>query len=185
MAATKLMRPHLLLNNAFRCMVGEPYLTATLHSNKIYVCCIGRAVFASCPRELMGCTENETLCVPADGGSVSFDATVTHIHGGSCGFLQNIDLIKLRKLNETTEQFKPLFICKSEYNWQCMPSSTRSRESLNLNLTRGSTGFEFTLTLFNVTTDNVGMYKVIVEKSRPSSGGTEYLKKIFHLFVGK
>ena len=146
----------------------------------MFVAYIGRAVFASCPHELERCTENETLSVPANGGSAIFNATVIHIHGGSCGFLQNITLVKLKKINETTRK---LLTCRSNKNWNCW--SIGFRGNLDPTLSRGRSGFEFIVTLFNVTTDDLGTYEVIVEKSHPSSGGTEYLKKIFHLNVGK
>ena len=139
-------------------------------------------MFASCPHELERCTENETISVPADGGSVSFNASVTYIRGGNCGYLQNIKFVKLRKLNKTTGIFKSLFICKSINNWQCSPIEIID---LNSTLSRGRSGFEFIVTLFDVTTDDVGMYKVIVEKSHPQTAATEQLTKVFHLVVGK
>ena len=134
-------------------------------------------MFASCPQEFKGCTENETISVPADGGSVSFNATVTHIHGGNCGYLQNIEFVKLRKLNETTRTFELLFICKFMDGGPCRPIN------FNLNLSRERSGFEFILTLFNVMADSIGTYEVIVEKKHPRDDSIEKLCKT--LLVGK
>ena len=158
--------------------------TSQCNNVNMFVAYIGRAVFASCPHELERCTENETLSVPANGGSAIFNATVTYIRGGNCSYLQNIKFVKLRKkLNETTGQFEPLFICKFIDSGYCGPIG--SGENLKLNFSRGRSGFEYIVTLFNVTDDNIGIYEVIVEKSHPSSGGVEHLTKIFHLYVGK
>ena len=55
-------------------------------------------MFASCPHELSSCTEmvhqNATV---GGGGNVSFNATVIHTSGGSCGFVQEITRVTLKK----------------------------------------------------------------------------------------
>ena len=150
-----------------------------LLSHNYNVCCIGKAVFASCPHELT-CTENETLTLPANGGSVSFNATVIHIGGGSCGYQQNISFVKLIKINETTgERSKILYVCNYGTD-SCRPIG-----GSNVNLTKGRSGFEFIFILSNVMADDIGTYVVIVEKQDPQDGGFNVeLNKTFHL-VGK
>ena len=143
-----------------------------------YVCCIGKAVFASCPHELK-CTKNESLTLPANGGSVRFNATVTYIPGGSCGYLQNLTLIKLKKINKTTGK-KIKLMCTYRFN----EGSCRPNEENSVTLSRGSSGFEFVLTLFNVSADSIGTYEVIVETEHPGAGDKIYLTKRYHV-VGK
>ena len=147
------------------------------HNNN--VCCTGKAVFASCPHELT-CTENETLALPANGRSVSFNATVIHIGGGSCGYQQNIPIVKLIKINETTgERSKILYVCNNE------TGSCRPIGGSNVNLTKGRSGFEFIFILSNVMADDIGTYVVIMEKQDPQTGASvRKLNKAFHL-VGK
>ena len=136
-------------------------------------------MFASCPHELT-CTENETLTLSANGGSVSFNATVIHIGGGTCGYQQNISLVKLIKIYETTgERSKNLYICNDGTGY-CDPIG-----GSNVNLTKGRSGFEFIFILSNVTADNIGTYVVIMEKRDPQTGAAfRKLNKTFHL-VGK
>ena len=130
---------------------------------------IGRAAFAS--------EENETLALPANGGgSVSFNATVIYTSGGGCNYRQNLTLIKLRK--RTGDIVKNTYVCNFR-NGSCHPNIQKS-----VNLSRGDSGFEFVLTLFNLTTDGIGTYEVIVESSHPGSGSNLQLTKRFHL-VGK
>ena len=137
-------------------------------------------MFASCPHELT-CTENETLALPANSRSVSFNATVIHIGGGSCGYQQTISFVKLIKINETTgERSKILHVCNFGTSGYCDPI-----HGSNVNLTKGRSGFEFIFTLSNVTADDIGTYVVIVEKRDPHSGAFSIkLNKTFHL-VGK
>ena len=130
---------------------------------------IGRAAFAS--------EETETLALPANGGSVSFNATVIYTSGGSCNYRQNLRLIRLRKINERTLSS----VCTCKFNRG--PSSCHPNET-TVNLSRGHSGSEFVLTLFNLTTDSRGTYEVSVESSHPGSGSILQLIKRFHL-VGK
>lgn len=96
--------------------------------------------------------------------------------GGICNYRQNLTLIKLRKINETTK--KVLINC----NFNDQPCYIADETSVNLS--RGDSGFEFGLTLFNVTADSIGTYEVIVESLHPGSGNHLTLIKEFHL-VGK
>ena len=143
------------------------------------VCCIGKAVFASCPNGFT-CTKNETLTLPANGRSVRFNATVIHVNGGSCGYLQDISLIKLRKINKTTgERIKYMYICRLDEG-TCHPNEENS-----VTLSKGSSGFEFVLTLFNVSANSIGTYEVIVETGHPGTGlNIVQLTKRYHV-VGK
>ena len=136
-------------------------------------------MFASCPHELT-CTENETLALPANSRSVSFNATVIHIGGGSCGYQQTISFVKLIKINETTgECSKILYVCNNGTGHYGPIGGS------NVNLTKGHSGFEFIFILSNVTADDIGTYVVIVEKRDPQSGAFSIkLNKTFHL-VGK
>ena len=136
-------------------------------------------MFASCPHELT-CTENETLTLPANSGSVSFNATVIHIGGGSCGYQQNISLVKLIKINETTgERSKILYVCNYGTSYYGPIGGS------NVNLTKGRSGFEFIFILSNVTADDIGTYVVIVDKLDPQTKAFNVkLNKTFHL-VGK
>ena len=136
-----------------------------------YVCCIGKAVFASCPHEST-CTENETLILPANGGSVSFNATVIHINGGNCGYQQNISFIKLKK------EKKVIYL----YRFNIGHCDPKYKE--NVGFSRGNSGLEFMLTIFNVTADSIGTYEVIVETLHPSTNAVKQLTKMYHV-VGK
>ena len=96
--------------------------------------------------------------------------------GGSCNYRQNLKLIKLKKINESTED-RLMYTCKFEN--PCI-----SNEETAVNLSRGHLGSEFVLTLFNVTANSIGTYEVIVESSHPGRGGIQEFTKSFHL-VGK
>ncbi len=125
---------------------------------------IGTAAFAS--------EETETLALPANGGSVSFNATVIYTSGGSCNYRQKLNWIKVRKINDSTRTCK--FNASSGSLLLCDPNM----ENL-VTLSIGHSQSEFILTLFNLTT---GIYEVIVDLSHPNNG--EYyppLRKKFHL----
>ena len=142
------------------------------YNTAYYVCCTGKAVFASCPHEST-CTENETLILPANGGNVSFNATVIHVNGGNCGFRQNILLIKLKKEAEL------IYVYRFDID-----NCTLRKE--NVSFSRGNSEFEFMLTIFNVTADSIGKYyEVIVETLHPGTNALHVpLTKIYHV-VGK
>ena len=144
-----------------------------------YIDYIGRAAFAS--------EENETLDVPTNGGgSVNFNATVIYSSGGSCNYQQTLILIRLRKINETTgETLNSIITCRfdGDCHWPCHQPSHLDKK-ISANLSRGDSGSEFGLTLFNITADSVGTYEVIVESSHPGKGDNLNLVKKFHL-VGK
>ena len=135
----------------------------------------GRAVFASCPHELT-CSESETLTLPASGGNVSFNATVIYTDGGSCGYLQMVSFIELRKTNEIAGTSTILYFC----DFEAGPCSLRIGTVI---FSRGSSRLEFILTLFNVTTNSIGTYEVIVGTSHPGYSFHEQIRKKF--LVGK
>ena len=149
-----------------------PYICKTRLDHSIIIkYYIGAAAFAS--------EENETLVLPANGGSVSFNATVIYKPGGSCNYRQSLNLIKLKKINESKSEI--MYICRFDRG-----SCTLLNEKTSVNLSRGHSGSEFVLTLFNLTTDSIGTYEVFVDLSNPHTGGTSNfpLIKRFHL-VGK
>lgn len=170
------------ISYVFRCMVSPAHIAPyAIMMLVYYVCCIGKAVFASCPHE-SACTERDTLDLPANGGNVSFNATVIHTNSGSCGYQQDdISLVKLIKMNETTggRSKISLYLCKFGTDYCPGPNTER-----NVSLNKGHSGFEFVLTLFNITADDIGTYKVIVEWKHPGTGIHMKLTKMFHV-VGK
>ena len=123
-------------------------------------------MFASCPEM---CTE--TLTLPANGGSVSFNATVIYINGGSCGYQQDLSLVRLRR------ETKTIFLCKFNEDY------CRSFEE-NLSFTRGGSGFEFMLTLLNATADSIGRYEVVLERIHPRTNALSTQTVVYHI-VGK
>jgi hypothetical protein len=142
---------------------------AASYNAHIYTHYVGRAVFAS--------KENETLPLPANGGSVRFNATVIYISGGSCNYRQNLNWIKLKKINDS-EGMKFCIFNPSGGLLRCDPNNMESSVTLNI----GHSHSEFVLTLFNLTTDNIGTYEVIVDLSDPNDGGYyPELRKKFHL----
>ena len=96
-----------------------------------------------------------------------------HVNGGNCGYQQNISLIKLK--NKT----KVIYVYKFDEG-----DCTVCEE--NVNFSRGSSGFEFMLTIFNVTADSIGKYyEVIVETKHPGTDAHHVpLTKIYRV-VGK
>ena len=160
---------------AFKFMVSESSPAYSCkHVLLIYLIHLlsGRAVFASCPHELT-CTESETITLPANGGNnVSFNATVIYTGGGSCGYLQNISFIELRKTNETAGTSTTLYLC----DFEAGPCSPRIGDVI---FSRGSSRLEFVLTLFNVTTNDIGTYEVIVGTLHPGYSFREQLRKKF------
>ena len=126
-------------------------------------------MFASCPTDLEMCTE--TLTLPANGGSVSFNATVIYINGGSCGYQQDLSLVRLRR------ETKTIFLCKFNEDY------CRSFEE-NLSFTRGGSEFEFMLTLLNATADSIGRYEVVLERVHPHTGALSTQRVVYHV-VGK
>ena len=138
-----------------------------------------RSVFASCPHEFAGCTEEVPLSVTA-GESAMFNATVIHTPGGSCDFMQDITSIKLRKINE---QFGVsnmlLFSCDTYQGAVCVINNHR------LSLNRGrDPGLEFVFSLNNtVHNSDAGLYEVTVEGTNPVTNSLSTLTKRFRLEV--
>ena len=135
---------------------------------------LGRATFASCPNHFDHCPGNVSLSVE-EGGSVSFDAIVTHTPGGSCGFRQEITTVQLMKLNpEFGIPDEPLLSCDTS-----MVTCSNSRVSLS----RGNDpGYEFVFTLNNVSLDrDGGMYRVDVHVTHPATNTFDQIMKNFDL----
>ena len=124
-------------------------------------------MFASCSKDLEMCTE--TLTLPANGGSVSFNATVIYINGGSCGYQQDLSLVRLRR------ETKTIFLCRFNEDY------CRSFEE-NLSFTRGDSGFEFML--LNATADSIGRYEVVLERVYPRTNARSTQTVVYHV-VGK
>ena len=135
---------------------------------------LGRAMFASCPNHFDRCPGNVSLTVE-EGGSVHFDAIVTHTPGGSCGFRQEIRTVQLMKLN-------PVFGIRDDLLLSCdtaMVTCSKDRVSLS----RGNDpGYEFVFTLSNVSLDrDGGMYRVDVHVTHPATSTSEQIMKNFDL----
>jgi hypothetical protein len=135
-------------------------------------------VFASCPNDVDGCPGDVALSTE-DGGSVSFDATVTHTPGGSCRFRQEIKRVRLIKIN-------PEFGIPDETLLSCGITRTETqcdRTSGRASLSRGNDpGYEFVFTLNNISLDrDDGMYTVYVELTHPTTGTLQRIGKKFIL----
>ena len=136
-------------------------------------------MFASCPHEFSGCSEKELIHIPVNGGSVNLNATVAHLPGGRCGYKQKIKLIKLMSINQTTNESEHLLTCFVD---EIPYRQTRLRPfNGNASLNNGSSGFEFQLTLFNISAKDSGLYAVMVELDDVGNGGIQYLTKTFSL----
>ena len=136
---------------------------------------IGRAVFASCPNDINGCPGGVSLTVE-EGGSVSFDATVIHTPGGSCGFRQQIDTVQLIKLN-------PEFGVDDDLLLSCDTSSDRMCGNSRVSLSRGNDpGYEFVFTLNDASLErDDGMFRVSVHLRHPTTNTFERIEKDFVL----
>ena len=81
------------------------------------------------------------------------------------------------KINETSkERLKLLYICHFNDNAYCGPIGRD-----NVSMTRGRSGFEFVITLSNVTTDDIGTYEATVERVDPGHSKRARMYKKFHL----
>ena len=131
-------------------------------------------MFASCLLDFAGCTANPTQLSVTAGGSVNLNATVPHIPGGSCGFVQEITLVQLTKINDGFgDQNQLLLSC---------PTSSITCSSGRVSLDRGrDPGIEFVFTLSNANANDAGEYEVTVEVLDPSTGSRSLMKKRFHL----
>ena len=141
---------------------------------------LGRAIFASCPSGISAsCASNLTSLSVEDGGDVSFDATVIHTPGGSCGFQQEITHVRLKKLN-------PAFGVDDDQLLSCATSKVSCGDS-RVSLSRGNDpGYEFVFTLTGANISDSGMYKVEVEVVHPGTGSASdknLIIKMFHLNV--
>lgn len=130
-------------------------------------------MFSLCPRGLHnndGCTETVSLSA-MEGDSIDFNASVTHIPGGDCGFQQTINRVSLKKKGKTI----PLLSCSIDQN----PCS-----SGRVSLERGkSTEFEFVITLSSVSVSDNGEYEVVVEVMDPTDGTTKSITKKIELHI--
>ena len=134
---------------------------------------LGRAVFASC--QPGSCANNPTSLSVEEGGSVSFDATVIHTPGGSCGFRQPIDTVKLTRL-------EPVFGVPDYQLLSCRTSEVSCGNS-NVSLSRGNDpGYEFVFTLNNASLERDNRtFQVSVHLMHPGTGSTEQIEKDFVL----
>ena len=123
---------------------------------------IGRAVFASCPDDVNGCPGDVSLTVE-EGDSVSFDATVIHTPGGSCGLQQQIDTVQLIRLN-------PAFGVNDDLLLSCATSEVSCGNS-KASLSRGNDpGYEFVFTLNNASLKrDDGTFRVFVYLFHPTT----------------
>ena len=139
---------------------------------------LGRAVFASCPSgSSASCASNPTSLSVEDGGDVSFDATVIHTPGGSCGFRQEITHVRLKKLN-------PSFGIADDLLLSCDTSSGQTCGNSRVSLNRGNDpGYEFVFTLTGANVYDFGMYKVEVEVVHPRTNLDNKIIKIFYLDI--
>ena len=131
------------------------------------------AVFAYCPHELNGCTEEVSLSVTA-GESVVFDATVAYTPGGSCDFQQQITGIQLKRADSQTF----LYSCSySDNSKECQMNNNRV-------ILSDSTDVRYLFTMSNTTESDSGVYNVIAFRHDPSSGGSyDDLMRSFFLQV--
>ena len=149
-----------------------------------YIICflfvLGRAIFASCPLGTSAsCASDPTPLSIVDGGSVSFDATVIHTPGGSCGFQQEIRLVRLTRLNPEFEVDDQLLLsCNINLKEPCMDS--------RVSLSRGNDpGNEFVFTLTGANVNDSKEYKVEVEVIHPSTNSQYTITKLFRLNVSR
>ena len=141
---------------------------------------LGRAVFASCPLgTLASCANDPTSLSIEDGGSVRFDATVTHTPtGGSCGFQQEVTNVRLMKINQEFGVSDELLL---SYNTR---STTVTCSNGRVSLSRGydPLGYDFIVTLANASSvEDAGLYKVDVFTQHPTTSSQEQITKIFSL----
>ena len=136
---------------------------------------IGRAVFASCPLgTLASCASDPTSLSLYNGSSVHFDAIVVHTSGGSCGFRQEIDIVKLSRLNPD----RVLLVCRQRLRESCTYTVRNSRVSLS----RGNDpGYEFVFTLTGADVSDSGMYEVEVQALHPSTHAVYIITKTFYV----
>ena len=132
-------------------------------------------MFVSCPNQFVSCPDNVSLSA-VDKGSVSFDATVTHTPGGSCGFKQIISTVQLMKLN-------PKFRIPDELLLSCNTALMTPCSNDRVSLSRGNDpGYEFVFTLNNVSIDrDDGIYRVDVHLMHPATNSFAQIMKTFTL----
>lgn len=131
-------------------------------------------MFASCLLDISGCTANPVSLSVTTGESVNFNAMVTHVQGGSCGFVQEITRVKLTKINEA-------FSSTDQTLLSC-PTNNPTCAGDRLSLDRGrDPGIQFVFTLSSATADDAGLYEVTVELRDPDIGSQPRIMKRFHL----
>ena len=141
-----------------------------------------RAVFASCPLDFAKCSGDPTPLPVEEGKNATFNATVIHVGGGGCGFQQEINHVRLIKIN-------PQFGIDNELLLSCAiddSSPTPCRNS-RVSLSRGNDpgGFEFVFTLVDAVADmNSSLYEVIVDVTDPVTSSLSSLSKMFRLEIG-
>ena len=116
-----------------------------------------RAVFASCPSSYDGCSDPENISVTA-GESIYFNASIVYTQGGSCGFIQTISSLMLKRCEDIN----------------CTSGSTSSGVSPSI-------GRIFILS--NSTIEDSGVYQVVAIVRNPQNGGQTSIAKIFTVTV--
>ena len=133
-------------------------------------------MFASCPHNFTGCTGDPTHLEVMSNRGINFNASITHIPGGSCGFVQEITHVQLMKINEAFPANNPPLLSCSISQEPLMCSEGR------VSLYRGGKmGLEFIFTLSSVNISDAGLYEVAVEVVNPSSGGRSRITKQYQL----
>ena len=142
-------------------------------SNRII--CLARAVFAACPRSPNGCSSTELISFTA-GENITFNASIIHISGGSCGFEQIIQRVELRRcINNTCTSQSPLLSSvnpdqeATNYNGDVRVSSSKERD------------LAYIFTLSNAALNNSGLYQVTVMGKHPSFGDSTSIKREYYL----
>ena len=134
---------------------------------------IARAVFAACPSSPVGCSSMERISFTA-GENISFNASIIHISGGSCGFKQKIQRVELRLcINNTCTTQSPLL------SFVNVDRATYYNSDVRVSLSE-ERDLAYVFSLSNATPDDSGLYQVTVMGIHPSSGdsttiGREYL----------
>ena len=141
-----------------------------------------RAVFASCPHNITGCTRDEALSVRA-GENITFNATVTHMSGGSCGFKQRVKCIELMKINDINDM-QSLSSCDFGLGQEAPCNNVNNRVSLSGGR---DPRYDFVFTLSNSihsdTESDSGLYQVSIRGKHPATDSHTEVTKTFHVTI--
>lgn len=135
-------------------------------------------MFASCPSELGGCSEEVQVDVNPVAGEISFDVSIVYIPGSSCGTNQNLTRIVLNRVSTDTSLFDSNL--RPGENW------TKSCCNVSLDhhgLDSGELGHQLVLTLFNATANDSGHYEIMIYGSHTNGNDETTLKKKFYVNI--